>query len=57
MLGLWSWIVKENTLVTVNNFELSIEEVFGLMFLLDGFELRDTLKNYFGILEFADLET
>ena len=53
MLGLWSWIVKENTLVTVNNFELSIEEVFGLMFLLDGFELRDTLKNYFGILEFA----
>ena len=36
--------MKENTFVTVNNFELSIEEVFGMMLMLDGFELRDTLK-------------
>ena len=45
--------MSDKTFVTVNDLELSLKETLGLVLLLDGFELRDTIKHYFGILEFA----
>jgi len=45
--------MSDKTFVTVNDLELSLKETLGLILLLDGFELRDTMKHYFGILEFA----
>ena len=45
--------MDKKTVVSVNDLRLSLKEVLGLMLLLDDFELRDTLKYYFGILQFA----
>ena len=41
------------TFITINGEKLSIMDVFSLMLLLDGFELRESMRNHFGIIEFA----
>lgn len=45
--------MTDKTFISVNDLKLSVDEALGLILLLDGFELRDAMKNYFGILEFA----
>lgn len=41
------------TFITINGEKLSIMDVFSLMLLLEGFELRESMRNHFGIIEFA----
>lgn len=45
--------MDDRTFITVNGKKLSIMDVFNLMLLLDGFELRESMQNHFGIIEFA----
>lgn len=45
--------MSKSNFISVNDYELSIDETLALMFLFDGYEYRDTIKSYFGIIEFA----
>ena len=45
--------MEDKTFITINGKNLSVMDVFSLMFLLDGFELRESMRNHFGIIEFA----
>ena len=45
--------MEDKTFITINGRKLSIMDVFSLMLFLDGFELRESMRNHFGIIEFA----
>ena len=45
--------MEDETFISINGKKLSVMDVFSLMFLLDGFELRESMRNHFGIIEFA----
>ena len=45
--------MNKNSFMRVNDQELSTDDTLALMYLLDGFEIRESIKAHFGILEFA----
>ena len=43
--------MNKNSFMRVNDQELSTDDTLALMYLLDGYEIRESIKAHFGILE------